>query len=640
MATQPTQDEVPSESPRDLKFNAGKIDEFVTSENHVYVDRFGDEHRTIEGINYDANQAISQYGYITKDSFEDGSTISLANECLRWKSNGEYYRWDGTLPKVVPPGSTPDSTGGIGQGKWVGVGDASLRADLDKNTGATLSRSSSGKTIQQEIDILKMGYKTPDDFGAKGDGSTDDTTAILNAFSWSSTNGLPLRVPSKPYVWNGGIVTYDNVTIIGDKRPYADSGLTRLLGGSIFIGTLRFSGKNVQISNIGVDHGSFRFPSTAGDALIVSATGKAGQYAAIRNCIGLGRNPTDAFHAILCEGYKYSIVEDCIGIQNTYSLAHKSGYSITNNIISRNSNTGVIVKSDSAFGDASFSNITNITIEGNGNCNIGLWIYAQDAQLQKVNLSGIVTSGCKYDIVAQADTGVINEININNLASSGASIASLALVATATDKIYTTNISNISAGEVSGQIIDAQATNLLNISNVNGRITSSSTHVNDSIKIGALVGASNLVNVIPTLNYSLTSQAGVTFNNAFDKNSISNVRAAIYGSGAPRPGYATQAASGSSGVLSVRYSQTNSSFIKLTLPSGAAEVATINTTASNGSVIPEGYVLWIQNATAGQNLTITPSTAGHIVTTGNTAKVLAGGDKVGFMFDGSTWIQM
>ncbi|MDK5144583.1 hypothetical protein [Enterobacter hormaechei] len=130
MATTPTNLPVPSESPRDLKFNAGKIDEFVTSENHVYVDRFGDEHRTIEGINYDANQAILNYGYITKDSFEDGSTISLANECLRWKSNGEYYRWDGILPKVVPPGSTPDSTGGIGDGKWVSVGDAALRTEL------------------------------------------------------------------------------------------------------------------------------------------------------------------------------------------------------------------------------------------------------------------------------------------------------------------------------------------------------------------------------------------------------------------------------------------------------------------------------------------------------------------------------
>lgn len=130
MATTPTNLPVPSESYRDLKYNAGKIDEFVTSENHVYVDRFGDEHRTIAGINYDANQAILNYGYITKDSFEDGSTISLANECLRWKSNGEYYRWDGTLPKVVPPGSTPESTGGIGDGKWVSVGDAALRTEL------------------------------------------------------------------------------------------------------------------------------------------------------------------------------------------------------------------------------------------------------------------------------------------------------------------------------------------------------------------------------------------------------------------------------------------------------------------------------------------------------------------------------
>lgn len=31
MATTPTNLPVPSESPRDLKFNAGKIDEFVTS---------------------------------------------------------------------------------------------------------------------------------------------------------------------------------------------------------------------------------------------------------------------------------------------------------------------------------------------------------------------------------------------------------------------------------------------------------------------------------------------------------------------------------------------------------------------------------------------------------------------------------
>ncbi len=130
MATTPTQNAVPSESPRDLKFNAGKIDEFVTSDQRSYIDRLGRSHRTIAGIDYDANQAITNYGYITKDSFEDSATLNTANEVLRWESNGEYYRWDGQFPKVVPPGSTPDSTGGMGKGKWVGVGDASLRSDL------------------------------------------------------------------------------------------------------------------------------------------------------------------------------------------------------------------------------------------------------------------------------------------------------------------------------------------------------------------------------------------------------------------------------------------------------------------------------------------------------------------------------
>lgn len=132
MATQPTNLPVPSESPRDLKFNAGKIDEFATSPDHDYVDRFGDPHRTIAGINYDANQAMLNYGYITKKSFEIGATLDTPNTVLQWESNGEFYRWDGdwSQPKVVPAGSTPDSTGGIGTGKWVGVGDASLRADL------------------------------------------------------------------------------------------------------------------------------------------------------------------------------------------------------------------------------------------------------------------------------------------------------------------------------------------------------------------------------------------------------------------------------------------------------------------------------------------------------------------------------
>lgn len=52
MATQPTNLPVPSKSLRDLKFNAGKIDEFVTSLVNTYVDRFGNAHYTIEGLRW------------------------------------------------------------------------------------------------------------------------------------------------------------------------------------------------------------------------------------------------------------------------------------------------------------------------------------------------------------------------------------------------------------------------------------------------------------------------------------------------------------------------------------------------------------------------------------------------------------
>ncbi|WP_318357695.1 hypothetical protein [Enterobacter sp.] len=138
MATQPTNLPVPSESPRDLKFNAGKIDEFVTSLLNSYVDRFGKEHYTIEGLRWLAQQAIAQYGWIPLGTFQSGATLTLPNQILKDESGGDYYRWDGSFPKNVPSGSTPSSTGGTGIGAWVSVGDSSLRAMLASADGRKL----------------------------------------------------------------------------------------------------------------------------------------------------------------------------------------------------------------------------------------------------------------------------------------------------------------------------------------------------------------------------------------------------------------------------------------------------------------------------------------------------------------------
>ncbi|ORM55987.1 hypothetical protein HA41_00720 [Pantoea conspicua] len=135
MATQPTQNQVPSESPRDLKFNAGKVDEFVSSSNRTYTDRLGNEHYTIEGLNYLSQQAMKAFGYVILNgkSFTTGATISNPNEILFNPADGEYYKWTGSFasgPKVVPENSTPASSGGEGAGKWLTVGDSALRSQL------------------------------------------------------------------------------------------------------------------------------------------------------------------------------------------------------------------------------------------------------------------------------------------------------------------------------------------------------------------------------------------------------------------------------------------------------------------------------------------------------------------------------
>lgn len=162
MATTPTSNPIPSEAPQDLKFNAGKLDEFVTSQGWTYTDRFGVNRYTIEGMNYLAKQAMAAFGYIPIDSFQAAATITLPNQVLRDTSTGEYYRWDGSLPKNVPANSTPASSGGTGTGKWLSVGDTVLRSQLAAEGGAAMIGTSSGDTVQDSLsDINGAMYQDP-----------------------------------------------------------------------------------------------------------------------------------------------------------------------------------------------------------------------------------------------------------------------------------------------------------------------------------------------------------------------------------------------------------------------------------------------------------------------------------------------
>ena len=60
---------------------------------------------------------------------------------------------------------------------------------------------------------------TPEQFGAVGDGVTDDSTAIQTAINYASDNGLTLKIPSKVYAIKKTLNITKRVTIIGATSP-------------------------------------------------------------------------------------------------------------------------------------------------------------------------------------------------------------------------------------------------------------------------------------------------------------------------------------------------------------------------------------------------------------------------------------
>lgn len=106
-----------------------------------------DGHAVINQIESDGQLALDALRVVNAGSFENGATLTARNEVLYYLAEQTYYRWDGALPKTVAAGSTPSSTGGVGVGAWVDVGDAALRSELASGAAISLNR-----TIKQLIE--------------------------------------------------------------------------------------------------------------------------------------------------------------------------------------------------------------------------------------------------------------------------------------------------------------------------------------------------------------------------------------------------------------------------------------------------------------------------------------------------------
>lgn len=140
MTTYNTKEPLGSASAKVLYDNAQNFDHLSNDRvNETWDDRFGKPRLTWHGMEERYKTALANLGLNPVGTFQGGAVINSAGDIIQDEETGAWYRWDDltTLPKTVPSGSTPDSTGGTGVGKWLAV-DVSdvLRRELALATGA------------------------------------------------------------------------------------------------------------------------------------------------------------------------------------------------------------------------------------------------------------------------------------------------------------------------------------------------------------------------------------------------------------------------------------------------------------------------------------------------------------------------
>ncbi|MCG8907315.1 glycoside hydrolase family 55 protein [Pseudomonas sp. DP-17] len=189
-----------SSDPRDLFDNSANIDLAANGAALSWVDRKGKTRKSMAGMEADFQTALINLGYIYVGPYAAGLTLTLPNQIF--DRAGEYWR---AKPGIAPP-LVMTGTWATDQTKVVGIGDATLRAELATTTGG-LKLGYKARNVNDRLADQRSGK----DDGAKGDGTTNDTgalnTAIANALPKESlqgcswwTAGRPIRTASSSKV--------------------------------------------------------------------------------------------------------------------------------------------------------------------------------------------------------------------------------------------------------------------------------------------------------------------------------------------------------------------------------------------------------------------------------------------------------
>lgn len=168
-------------------------------------------------------------------SFEEGGTINNSTEVLLQGVTGRAYAWGGAYPKVVPPNSSPQSTGGISPTTWIDRSTFTLRSEV--------------------VDRLGNGDKVIYVDNAPFSG---DFVAAYNSIP--ASGGYVLFCGKRDYnILSLPNNVKPNVVILGNGVPAYDRANKRLASGSgtVLQGSVYNHARGFGLFNLGVDRGDY-----------------------------------------------------------------------------------------------------------------------------------------------------------------------------------------------------------------------------------------------------------------------------------------------------------------------------------------------------------------------------------------------
>lgn len=244
---------------------------------------------------------------------------------------------------------------------------------------------------------------TPQMFGAKGDGEPSSAQAILDALKTIPTGGT-LFFPKGRYV-SPGFWERSDIRYIGEKMPRYRSDYSGLEDGSVINGASIMSGDRIVVEGLGFDHG----PEVAdtigyapsGDALVIHDRDLRVFRTDIsaRNVIGISRDISTPWHAILFEGLQNSSFDNIHGCHSYFPIVVKAFNSTVRGLSAiRAGDTGIYFKSDS-YAPCHSLIVSNISYDDQGmGAGTGICFLAAEDVMEDISVSGIRVHGGKQGL--------------------------------------------------------------------------------------------------------------------------------------------------------------------------------------------------------------------------------------------------